>query len=208
MTDGLLHVLSEPGDVPDAEFQQWYDEEHVPLRTALPGVHSARRLRAADGELPTWAALYDIDLEVLDRPDYRVLREQRSPHEQSVVDRLATLDRRSYALVSDAGRPVERPALVVTTSLQVADSAEPELHAWYDEEHVPMLLEAPGWERTRRYRLEQGTAPRWLALHELSDPRALDSDAYRAAVSTPRRAAVMAGVRARERRVWLLHKVF
>lgn len=208
MTDGLLCVLSEPGGVPVEEFHDWYDNEHVPLRRALPGIRSARRLRALDGERPTWGAMYDIDLEVLDRPDYLVLRRCRSLREQAVVDRLATLDRRSYALVSAAGTALESPAVVVMTSLSVAEDSEQDLHAWYEEEHVPMLLAVPGWARVRRYRLEQGDAPRWLALHELSDPQALETEAYRAAVSTHRRAQVMRGLTARERRVWAVHRDF
>jgi len=208
MTAGLLCVLSEPGSVPEAEFHDWYDGEHVPPRIALDGVHTARRLRAADGALPGWAALYDIDLDVLERPEYTMLRARRTPREQSVIDRLAILDRRTYALLSDDGVAAEEPASVVMTSLSVPAELEPELQAWYAEEHVPMLLATPGWARVRRYRLLDGDAPRWLALHELTDAAAVDTAAYRAATSTPRRAQLMATVTARERRVWNTHRVF
>jgi hypothetical protein len=208
MTDGLLCVLSEPGAVPEAEFHDWYDGEHVPLRIALDGVHTARRLRATDGVRPGWAAIYDIDLEVLEQPAYTGLRERRSPREQAVVNGLETLDRRSYALVADDGAPAEQPAAVVMTSLSVPADLEPELQNWYAQEHVPLLLGVPGWARVRRYRLLEGDAPRWLALHELTDTSAFDTDGYRQAVSTPRRAPLMAAVTARERRVWGVHRTF
>lgn len=208
MTAGLLYVLSDPGAVPEVEFHEWYDGEHLPLRLALDGVHTARRLRAADGARPGWAAIYDIDVEVLDRPEYTVLRARRSKREQHVVDRLAILDRRTYVLHSDDGQAVAAPALVVMTSLTVPAGREAELHAWYADEHIPLLHAIPGWSRTRRYRLRDGAAPRWLAMHELSNPAALDTDAYRLAVSTPRRALVMAAVTQRERRVWTTHRVF
>lgn len=207
MTTGLLYVLSEPGAVPELEFHDWYDGEHVPLRLALDGVHTARRLRAADGARPGWAAIYDIDTEVLDRPEYTVLRSRRSAREQRVIDRLETLDRRTYSLVSDDGEDVEVPALVVMTSLTVPDARESDLNAWYVEEHIPLLHAIPGWARTRRYRLLEGVAPRWLALHELTDPAALETAAYRHAVSTDRREAVMSSVLDRERRVWRTHRV-
>jgi hypothetical protein len=208
VTTGLLWVLSEPGAVDEIEFHDWYDHEHVPLRTALDGVHTARRFRAIDGEAPGWGAMYDIDLDVLRRPEYTRLRERRSPREQQVVDRLATLDRRSYELVADDGEPVDAPAVLVTTSLTVPPALEPELQSWYAEEHVPLLHAIPGWARTRRYRLLDGTAPRWLALHELTDATALETTAYRQATSTPRRGRLMAGVTERERRVWATHRVF
>jgi len=206
--DGLLWVLSEPGAVPEEEFHDWYDGEHVPLRTALDGVRTARRLRAADGVRPGWSALYDIDLALLERPEYTRLRANRSPREQSVVDRLDAFERRTYRLVSDQGEPVASPALLVTTSLSVPAEDEEALGSWYTEEHVPQLHAIPGWARTRRYRLLDGAAPRWLALHELTDPAALGTDAYRVATSTPWRGEVMSGVTARERRTWTVHRVF
>jgi hypothetical protein len=164
VSTGLLWVLSEPGAVDEIEFHDWYDHEHVPLRTALDGVHTARRFRAIDGEAPGWGAIYDIDLDVLRRPEYTRLRERRSPREQRVVDRLATLDRRTYELVADDGEPVEAPAVLVTTSLTVPAALEPELLSWYAEEHVPLLHAIPGWTRTRRH----GTA---LARATRTDPR-------------------------------------
>jgi hypothetical protein len=212
MTDGLLYVLSEPGAVPEAEFHDWYDSEHLPPRISLDGVHSARRLQAIDAALPGWAAIYDIDLAVLDKPEYTVLRDQRSAREQSVLDRLATLDRRTYELVADSaddpGAAVATPALVIAVSLTVPADLEPELHAWYTDEHTPLLLDIPGWARIRRYRLLDGDAPRWLALHELTDAAALRSAGYRHATSTPRRAELMTEVTARERRTWTVHRTF
>jgi hypothetical protein len=208
MTDGLLYVLSEPGTVPEAEFHDWYDGEHVPPRIALDGVHSARRLHAIDAALPGWAAIYDIDLAVLERPDYTVLRDQRSAREQSVLDRLATLDRRTYELIADDGAAAASPALVITVSLALPADLEPELNAWYADEHTPLLLDVPGWARVRRYRLLDGDAPRWLALHELTDAAALLSPGYRHATSTRRRAELMTAVTARERRTWGVHRTF
>lgn len=208
MTAGLLAVASEPGRVPEDEFHSWYDAEHVPLRLALPGVHTGRRLQATDGRTPTWLALYDLDLEVLDRPDYRRLRNDRSARERSVIERLTVLDRRIYALETAYGPEPPDPHTVVWTALDVPRREESELAAWYDQEHVPLLHAIPGWDRTRRYRLVEGGGPRWLAVHELSDPRALEADAYRAATSTERRSRLMEQVTARERRTWRTYRIF
>lgn len=43
----------------DAEFNRWYDTEHLPSLTRLPGVLAARRFRASVGA-PPYLALYDL----------------------------------------------------------------------------------------------------------------------------------------------------
>lgn len=208
MTAGLLAVLSEPGAVSAEDFHAWYDDEHVPLRMRLDGIHTGRRLRAIDAQAPGWLALYDLDLEVLERPEYRVLREQRSPREQGVVTRLTTLERRVYELCAEFGSAVPDAAVVVATSLEVPQDHEDELVAWYEQEHVPMLHAIPGWDRTRRFRLLDGDAPRWLALHELSEAEALTTQTYRDATSTSWRDRVMAAATKRERRIWTTYREF
>jgi len=50
------------GDVPaehEAEFNKWYDSEHMPLLAAVPGVLRARRFLAVEGK-PRYIALYEL----------------------------------------------------------------------------------------------------------------------------------------------------
>jgi hypothetical protein len=81
-----------------------------------------------------------------------------------------------------------------------------DMTAWYEQEHIPMLLAVPGWRRIRRYRLV-GPAPLdgpgfgFLSLHELAGPEVLSEPGYRAAVSTPWRDRIVASALSRERRV-------
>lgn len=199
MTEGLLFVLAEPGAVSDDEFHDWYDHEHAPARLTVPGIRSGYRYRALDGERPGWLAWYELDIDVLGGADYRKIA-KRSPREQSVVERLETLDRRVYELIGDEGDPVRWAPVVVSVALSTSD--EPGLSAWYREEHVPLLLSIPGWHRTRRYRRVQGAGPDLLAFHEIEGVELFDVPAYRTATSTSWRAEVMAKVTARERRVF------
>jgi len=51
------------GDTPskhEVEFNQWYDQEHIPLLAAVPGVISARRFKDPSGR-PRYLALYELD---------------------------------------------------------------------------------------------------------------------------------------------------
>ena len=43
----------------EAEFNEWYDQEHIPALAAVPGVLAARRFRATDGNRK-YVALYHL----------------------------------------------------------------------------------------------------------------------------------------------------
>jgi hypothetical protein len=43
----------------DAEFNDWYDTDHLPALTSVPGVYGARRYRATVGS-PTYLAVYEL----------------------------------------------------------------------------------------------------------------------------------------------------
>jgi hypothetical protein len=73
----LLVMLDHAPDVDEAEFNQWYFEEHVPERLSCPGFISARRFRAIEGA-PLYLAIYELEgPEALQTPEY--LRYAHSP---------------------------------------------------------------------------------------------------------------------------------
>lgn len=66
------------GDVPaehEAEFNRWYDEEHLPMLRKVDGVLAARRFRARVGS-PRYIALYDLTDELVpESPGWRAALE-------------------------------------------------------------------------------------------------------------------------------------
>ena len=54
---------------------------------------------------------------------------------------------------------------------------ETEFNRWYDEEHLPRLLEVPGFLSAGRYSALKG-GPKYLAIYELEDHNVLRSAAY------------------------------
>ena len=206
--DVLLFVYSDPGAVPAAEFNDWYDNEHGPARLTVPGISAGYRLQALDGQAPHWLAYYEMKPGVLDSPEYKALWDASSAREKSIMSSLATLDRRVYELISDSGPAAEAPTVVLAVSQSVPPAMEDDLAAWYTEEHIPMLLAVPGWRRARRYRLTSGTAPTYLSLHELASAAVFEEPAYRAAVTTPWMKRIVDSAIERERRVFGLHKSF
>src|SRR5262249_15192194 len=56
-----------------AEFNDWYDVEHVPERLAVPGFINARRFVCIEG-FPRYLALYDLEaVDVLHSPAYQAI---------------------------------------------------------------------------------------------------------------------------------------
>jgi len=56
---GLLLNAMNIGPELEAEFNQWYDKEHIPALTAVPGVLCARRFRGTSGNRK-YVALYHL----------------------------------------------------------------------------------------------------------------------------------------------------
>jgi hypothetical protein len=68
---GMLLTSMNIGAADEAEFNRWYDREHLEERVAIPGFLEARRYVAHDGS-PKYLSLYSTEtFEVLDSPAYR-----------------------------------------------------------------------------------------------------------------------------------------
>ncbi len=73
MSKGLLLVTMEPPACLEEEINDWYDTEHLPQRSTLPGFESAARYVCVLG-WPKWLALYDLaSLRTLETSDYRAV---------------------------------------------------------------------------------------------------------------------------------------
>ena len=68
---GMLLTSMNIGAAHEAEFNRWYDREHLEERVAIEGFLEARRYVAHDGN-PKYLSLYSTEtFEVLDSPAYR-----------------------------------------------------------------------------------------------------------------------------------------
>jgi hypothetical protein len=66
----------------EAEFNEWYDKEHIPALSAVPGVLSARRFRGTSGNRK-YVALYHLDA-----PEVQESAEWKKARESDWTDRL------------------------------------------------------------------------------------------------------------------------
>ncbi|KZV74891.1 hypothetical protein PENSPDRAFT_662118 [Peniophora sp. CONT] len=188
----LLIVYTEPGaHVDEAEFNDWYDNEHVPLRANIPEVFigGIARLRSTDGSKPAFAATYDLEsAAALQSSAYTNLTVTRSEREKNIFAKIGVVDRRVYDVYPGPSfAPSPRfdekkgaPYTVIVETKIPEGAAETEYNKWYDEEHIPLLSRIPGWLRSRRFVLVEGsvfgtdtgvhkrTSPpaKYLAIHE------------------------------------------
>src|SRR3972149_10841046 len=67
MSRYLFVVMTNSGEGKDAEFNRWYDNQHIPDVLRVPGMKSAHRFRLQDGPgaegTPRYLTLYEVDEE-------------------------------------------------------------------------------------------------------------------------------------------------
>ena len=170
---GLLLVMTDiPAEI-EAEFNDWYDSEHVPERLAIAGVRGARRYRAVEGA-PAYQALYDLEsVAVLDTPAYKKLNETPSERTRRILPQFRNAHRGVYTQifpeVAEAAPAPEGTAALLLVGISPPPGYEEEFHAWYNTEHIPFLARVPGVLRARRFAPVDGSK-RYLAVYELDDP--------------------------------------
>lgn len=177
----------------EAAFHGWYDEEHIPIRMAVPGFLSARRYAGDQGFL----AVYEMyEPAILQSEAYSVVKTKPSELTRTMLGSVTGFTRyigQEMAVRRRAdGEPLaalDAPVLYVVRFTVPADRCAA-FDDWYEQDHVPALMGCPDWLMVRRFRIidgEPGTHNR-MALHYLADQSALSSPAREAARATPWRA--------------------
>ena len=187
MNFGLLLTVTEPRPEHEAEFNAWYDSEHIQERLAIPGFLSARRWQAdgkpGDGK---YLATYElVSPDVLESFQYkRHIGENATPWTKRSLESCAVFRRWACEQINpgDALPPILSHALFFACG-DVPAEHEAEFNRWYDEEHVPLLAQVPGVMRARRFRASSGT-PRYLALYDLANESVPSQPQWKAAIAT------------------------
>jgi hypothetical protein len=202
----LLLVFMNPPVDDLASWNALYDEEHVPNRLATPGILTGRRYSAVWDAGPRYMALYDLrSTDVLQSPEYKRLGAERSEREKAQIARTPMVDRRTYRLVQGTQEWTDSPPFQLSVAMEPAAGGEQDYLAWYADEHIPLLLEVPGWRRIRVFEQVDGSGPHYMALHELESPAVFETEPYRKATSTPWRERIASSVTRRERYLFERH---
>ncbi|MGU7773082.1 hypothetical protein ACV229_23250 [Burkholderia sp. MR1-5-21] len=101
---GQLCVWTDIDPLHEADFNAWYDREHMQERTAIPGFRHARRFRVTDRGPRKYLALYVTDtLDVFRSDAYRRAFTQQTPWSLANFERMTGTQRRVGELSIEAG---------------------------------------------------------------------------------------------------------
>ncbi|MEB2598367.1 DUF4286 family protein [Burkholderia cenocepacia] len=101
---GQLCVWTDIDPAHEADFNAWYDREHMQERVAIPGFTHARRFRATDGGPRRYLALYVTDaLDVFRGDAYRRAFTQQTAWSLANFERMTGTQRRVGELTIEAG---------------------------------------------------------------------------------------------------------
>ena len=187
MGKGILLNARNRKNVPVDEYDEWYQTEHLPERSRVPGFVGAE-LWIAVNDANVSISVYELEsVEVLATAAYRAIGyDNVSPW----TKRIARLSERllrfegTQTLPGDAPAPSGSGALLVN-AMNVAAAGEADFNRWYDEEHVPALAAVPGTLAARRFRATHTSGQRYLALYHLESPDVVATQAWARAVDTP-----------------------
>jgi hypothetical protein len=141
-TGAVLAVWTDAKADADADFNEWYNRQHVNERCDVPGFLSGRRYRAISGG-PRYMALYDTTgADVLSSAPYREALDNPTPWTRRIMPGFRNMTRavldiearigRGYGSVAASFRP--RPGVAAPAPL--AD--------WLMSNAMPSILEQPG----------------------------------------------------------------
>lgn len=95
-----------------------------------------------------------------------------------------------------------RPSGLLVVGLDVEPELEPDLLHWYNDEHIPELMQLPGFLRARRFQAVWEGTPKYLAVFDLESPAALQTREYLELPVTPLRARLRPQFRNLNRRLY------
>jgi hypothetical protein len=122
----------------------------------------------------------------------------------ATVERFAAEDNEKALIILDGGSQIEHPLLVPVELLFSGGKVGPnrgpylfmvgiwlpaaersEFLEWYQNEHLPILLECPTWNGCRFVESAASKGHQFYALHQLADRSALQSEERRRSRATP-----------------------
>ena len=169
----------------DFAFDVWYANHYFPAMSARQEFVSVQRYGSP--RRATYLAVFESDA---------AAAATRSPaipqpaHESIVAVERYCAERLGEHQAPTAGDAILNADILYPVFFRVPADREAEFNAWYEEEHLAILLRCPYWPMCRRFRIMNPGPESWthLALHYLTDLRALESAERTEARSTPWRA--------------------
>lgn len=180
----LLVVYTDVAVEHDADFNAWYNQEHLTERLSAPGFLDGARYEALRGG-PRYLAVYELEsVEALQSDEY--LRQRDNPTEWSrrVSPLMAAggMVRNVYTQIYPPESDPDTQGRGMAPALQIGRmDVPPELEAgyneYYDTVRTPANLNLPGCLHVRRYHAVEGW-PKYLTMYEFEHEKVPETLAW------------------------------
>ena len=145
----------------EKEFNDWYNQEHLPELLAVPGILSGARYKAVKGG-PRYLAFYELEsIGVMQTPAFK--NRPRTPWGQRVSP--SVIGTNLTRIVGEQIFPdgMEMPERSMAPVLQIGRMSVPagidrDWNGWYNGEYIPGYRKVPGVIYARRYRVHEGSS--------------------------------------------------
>ena len=159
-------------------FDVWYANRYLPQVSASGRFTTMRRYVSPIRS--TYLALFEANAAfapgAIAAPAHALI----AARERFVADAIG------YRIAAGVDGRVLEADILYPVFFRVPAQREHEFNAWYEEEHMEMLLRCEYWRMCRRFRIrDAGDGFTHVALHYLTDLRALESPERDRARSTP-----------------------
>ncbi|OGO36860.1 MAG: hypothetical protein A2147_03895 [Chloroflexi bacterium RBG_16_57_8] len=206
---GLLLAKMDPPSKGEKEWNDHYSNVHVADRLAIPGFLSARRFTRVDGipklyaipGEPKYMAIYDLEsVGVLKgKPYRRVWEKDRTQPAGSFEDEILKLPNFARGVYEhmfpDREYTVPSSKFVLLVGHEVPRGKTNEFNAWYNTEHIPLLLQVPGVVAIRRFVMAAkafpplvgrgGVLSKYLTIWDVEDKAAFETREFLKAAASP-----------------------
>lgn len=183
---GLLMVWCDVPADKEAEFNRWYNEEHLAERLSVPGFLSAARYEAVKGG-PKHLAVYELESPaVMESEAYKKVSNTPTAWTKKTGPQAVatTFIRNIYSMIHPKAVTPAIAQAPMAPALQLGRMGVPaavdaEWNEWYSTIYVPNYEKVPGVIRGRRYRAVVGE-PTYLTFYEFEHPKVSETDAWKA----------------------------
>jgi hypothetical protein len=142
MAGGVLAVWTDVAPRGEAQFNEWYNREHVPERVGVPGFKTGFRYRAAAGQ-PKYFAWYETrSTRVLASPAYRKVLNNPTDWTRRVMPNFRNTTRLVCRVRAKLGRG--HGAVAATIRLMPGEGRSDALDGWLAETALPRAMKMKG----------------------------------------------------------------
>ena len=181
----LLMVYVDVDIENDAEFNRWYNEEHIPERLSAPGFLDGARYEALKGG-PRYLAVYELEsVDALHTDEYLRMSNNPTPWTQRMGPGTVGRGyvRNVYTQIyPDCGDDPDTTGRGMAPALQIGRmdvpaNLEAKYNEYYDTVRTPGNLQIPGCLFVRRYHAVEG-GPKYLTMYEFEHEKVPETLAW------------------------------